>query len=267
VTAEPLEGGEPVRFELGRLVLAAGALCTTKILLDSIFRRSGRIEAAGGLMDNRQVHVPFLTLGLIGTEVDTSAYQFHQIAFGLDRGVPARYVHGQITTLKAASLHPILQSLPMDLRSALSAFQRLRAGLGVANVNLPDSRREASRVTIQPSGGVTGSNLVLDYVPDSGEEDESKSAVRTIRRSLRRLGCLPVPGMTRTLPKGNSVHYAGTLPMTASPRPFATAPDGRSWDFPNLYVVDGAVLPALPSINHTLTLMANATRVAEKTLD
>jgi choline dehydrogenase-like flavoprotein len=72
--------------------------------------------------------------------------------------------------------------------------------------------------------------------------------------------------MTRVLPKGFSVHYAGTLPMTAADRPLTTTREGRVRGFTNLYVVDGATFPALPAKNLTLTLMANAIRVAEAVL-
>ena len=101
-------------------------------------------------MDNRQVHVPFLTPGLLGAEVETAAYQFHHLAFGVERDDPREYVHGQITTLRAAAIHPIVQSLPFDYSTATRLFKHLRAGLAVANVNLHDTRRNESRATIRP---------------------------------------------------------------------------------------------------------------------
>lgn len=267
VVATPVEGGDAVRIEADRLVLAAGALGTTKIVLDSIYRHSGVVEEAGGLMDNRQIHVPFLTPALVGSSVETAAYQFHHLAFGVERDDPREYVHGQITTLRAASIHPIVQSLPFDLSTSVRVFRHLRAGLAVANVNLHDTRRDRSRATIRPRGEGADTELVLDYVDDPGEDERSSRAVADVKRALRRLGCFVPPGMTRILPKGTSVHYAGTLPMSATPQHLATAPDGRSWDFPNLYLVDGAVLPFLPAKNHTFTLMANAVRVARSMLD
>ena len=63
---------------------------------------------------------------------------------------------------------------------------------------------------------------------------------------------------------GASVHYAGTLPMTANSAPLTCTPECRSRDFKNLYFVDGTTFPFLPSKNLTFTLMANAVRVAER---
>jgi choline dehydrogenase-like flavoprotein len=60
------------------------------------------------------------------------------------------------------------------------------------------------------------------------------------------------------------VHYSGTLPMSAASRPLTTTPEGRSRDFDNLWILDGSTLPFLPAKNLTFTLMALATRVAER---
>jgi choline dehydrogenase-like flavoprotein len=266
VVGRGIDDGENVRVPAQRVVLAAGALGSTRIVLESRFRRSGRAETARGLMDNRQVHVPFLTWSRMGAEVDTAAYQFHHLAFGIRRPDPMDYVHGQITTLRAAALHPIVQNLPLDTPSALAVFRRLRGGLAVANVNLRDTRRAESTATLRPGSAGAPGELVLDYVSAPDEAEAAERAVADLKRALRRLGCWVPPGMTRTLPKGTSVHYAGTLPMTERPEPLGTDADGRLWEHPNLFVVDGAVLPALPAKNHTFTLMANAARVAARTL-
>jgi choline dehydrogenase-like flavoprotein len=68
--------------------------------------------------------------------------------------------------------------------------------------------------------------------------------------------------MTHIRPMGSSVHYSGTLPMSAQRRPWAVSPACQSYDIDNLFIVDGSVMPFLPAKNLTFTLMANAVRVA-----
>jgi len=267
VAARRLADGGAVELEGDVVVLAAGALASSKIVLDSVYRATGEVAALPGLMDNRQAHVPFLTPRMIGAAVTTASYQFHHLAIGIPQADPHDYLHGQITTLKAAAVHPIVQSLPLDLRGALQAFRGLRAGLGVVNLNLADRRRDESLLTIRPlagagSAGEGETELVIRYRDDPAEAGLLASGLRTLRRALRTLGCWVPPGLTRVRPKGASVHYAGTLPMRAARTRFGCAPDGRSWDFPNLYIADGASFPFLPAKNLTFTLMANATRIA-----
>jgi choline dehydrogenase-like flavoprotein len=89
-----------------------------------------------------------------------------------------------------------------------------------------------------------------------------RKACSTARGFFRGLGAPLIPGMTHVRPMGSSVHYAGTLPMSAERLPGSVSPECRSHDIDNLYVVDGAALPFLPATNLTFTLMANAVRVA-----
>lgn len=266
IHADRLEDSTSLTFDADEYALAAGALLSSKIYLDSVFRQTGRVLRLEGLMDNRQIHVPFLTLQMIGRGVETASYQFHHLAFGLEGQEPGEdYVHGQITTLKSAAVHPIVQSLPLDMKSALQIFRSMRAGLAVANVNLSDSRRASSYVSIEPvQGGDT--RLVLNYESAADEPARITRSVRRVRKAIGRMGGLVPPGMTRILPKGTSVHYAGTLPMSSTLAPMTCTQDCRSHDFRNLLFVDAVSFPALPAKNHTFTLMANATRIAHAAL-
>ncbi len=252
-------------FSADLFVLAAGTLGSSKIVLDSIRHATGETVRLSGLMDNRQIMMPFLTTARLGEPADTRAYQFHQLALGIAGEEPAGYVHGQITTLKAASVHPIAQSLPVDLRSALTLFRGSHAALGVANIWLHDERRPENWLSVRPRPDAAGTDLVINSEAPAGESARVGRALVTVRRALRALGCIVPPGMTRILPRGSSIHYAGTIPMAAGGE--LTADQlGRSRDFPNLCLADGATFPFLPAKNLTFTLMANAVRMAEALL-
>jgi choline dehydrogenase-like flavoprotein len=61
---------------------------------------------------------------------------------------------------------------------------------------------------------------------------------------------------------GSDIHYAGTLPMRQSPGLGETDQYGEVQGLENVHVVDGASLSLLPEKSHTLTIMANADRIA-----
>jgi choline dehydrogenase-like flavoprotein len=252
--------GTQKRFSAMVYALAAGTLCSSKILLDSIYRRTGNVHELPGLMDNGQIMAPFMTLRRLAKPVDTHAYQFHQLALGISQEDPAEYVHGQITTLKAASVHPVAQSLPLDLRSALEVFRIAHGALGAANVWVADRRRPENVLTIRPRPGTAQTELIVRCAENP--PDRFDAPLRTLKRALNKLGSIVLPGMTQRLGKGASIHYAGTLPMQHGPRPFTCTPDCRSHDFRNLYFADGASFPFLPAKNLTFTLMANSVRIA-----
>jgi len=263
VVARPASGGEPLEIPVQQLVLAAGALCSSKIFLDSIYRDSGTILELRGLMDNRQVLVPFINLRLIGRAANLESYQYHQIGIGIDTGDPRGYVHGLITTLKTALLHPILHSLPCDLRTAIFLVRSMHCSLGVINVNFNDTRREENLLTIEPDQESGETRLLIHYVPVPKQKAQIVLALRTIKKALWRLGCIVPPGMVHVRPMGASAHYAGTLPMSPQNRPLTTSALCQSHDFENLFLADGATFPFLPAKNITFTLMANAARIAE----
>ncbi|MDH3468842.1 MAG: GMC oxidoreductase, partial [Gammaproteobacteria bacterium] len=225
---------------------------------------SGAVPRLPGLMDNRQMLVPFVNLSMIGRRFSADSYQYHLLGVAIVSQDNADYVHGQITTLKTALLHPIIQKLPLDLRTATEITRALHSGLGLVNLNFHDTRREENYVTLDVSEPKLRPRLVIRYSPDSKEPSRVKTALRKLKRFLWKLGCIVPPGMAHVRPMGSSVHYAGVLPMSAEKKPLTTDSHGRSHDFENVFLVDGSTFPYLPAKNLTFTLMANATRIARE---
>ena len=263
VHAREVPGGGEVEIPVDVLALAAGTLTTSAIFLRSVLAHTGECPVLTGLMDNPQVLVPFVQLRMLGRRFREDTYQYHLLGLGLEAGDAVGYVHGQITTLKTGMVHPVAQSLPCDLRAALSLTRNLRAALGMVNLNFADGRRTENRVTLVDDASSDVARLRVEYGAPPIPEVATRRAVRQTARALRRLGCVVPPGMIHHRPMGASVHYAGTLPMTREARPWSTDEVCGSRDFPNLYLADGSTFPALPAKNLTFTLMANAVRVAK----
>ena len=260
VTEDGAGGEQPVEM----LALGAGTLSSSRIFLESMQRVAGEAPVLTGLMDNRQILLPFINLGMLGKRFDPDTFQYHNLALGLALEPASEYVHGLITTLKTALIHPVVQSVPLDLRSSIQIFRNLHAALGILNVNLHDDRRAENTLTLEGKG--KSSRLVVRYAPSASEPRRVKHALSTLKQVLRKLGCFAPPGMQHVRPMGASVHYAGTLPMSVEKRTLTASPDCVSHDFENLLLIDGVTFPFLPAKNLTFTLMANAARVAERVL-
>ncbi len=262
VVCERVDGSGAEEVVADHVALGAGTLASSRIFLETWRAATGESRRLAGLMDNRQVLVPFLTWRMIRRRHDPRTYQYHQLAFGFDGHDPRDHVHALVTTLKTASIHPIVGSLPVDLRTGLAIFRDVHAALGLVNVNFPDRRR--GNCWVEPAAAAPGQEapLVIHYEPPLGERARIGRTLARVRKALAALGAFVPPPMVHVRPMGASVHYAGTLPMTRADEPFTTTPDGASRDFRGLTFVDGTTFPFLPAKNLTFTLMANATRIA-----
>lgn len=252
-------------FPVQLLVLAAGTLSTSKIYLDSIFQNTGKVHQLHGLMDNRQVLVPFINLGMLSKEFNPDSYQYHQLAIGFKWGENQEYIHGQVTTLKTALMQPVFQTMPLDWHTATFLGRNLHAALGVINMNYSDTRREGNFISISHTAGADTipSTLEISYTPPAGEKKKLAETIKHVKKFFANLGVVVPPGQAHMRPMGASVHYSGTLPMSVEAEPHTLSPTCKSHSFENLYVVDGAAFPSLPAKNLTFSLMANAARVAD----
>jgi choline dehydrogenase-like flavoprotein len=253
--------GKTQEFAASSLVLAAGTLNSAKIFLESICRDSGKVPELHGLMDNRQILMPFVNLRMIGKQWDPASYQYHQVAMAVRLPESGEMIHGLVTTLKTALIHPLVQSLPFDLRTAVSAFRSLHGALGMVNINFPDHPRPQNYATLDAA--ITPRRLLIHYQPEISEPERLRRAITAFRKILAKLGCFAPSRTIHVRPMGASVHYAGTLPMTNDAAPWTCTPNGRSREIENLYFADGSTFPDLPAKNLTFTLMANASRIAE----
>jgi choline dehydrogenase-like flavoprotein len=263
VVAETVNDHKTREFSADEYILAAGTLSSSKIFIKSIQRHTGETIKLCGLMDNRQILIPFINLQMIGESYNPDSYQYHQLAIGIETERPEEYIHGQITTLKTAMVHPIIQNEPVDLETATFIFRYVRAGLGVVNLNLPDWRRETNYVTVKVDPNSGRDKLLVNYSPIENYMELINQAVKTVKGFLWGLRCIVPPGMVQIRPMGASVHYSGTIPMSALKKPYTVTKNCQSNDFTNLFIVDGTTMPFLPAKNVTFTLMANAVRVAE----
>jgi choline dehydrogenase-like flavoprotein len=84
--------------------------------------------------------------------------------------------------------------------------------------------------------------------------------VTRARRLLRRAGGWPV----HTYRIGTFSHALGTVRCGDSPATGALDPDCRYWGIDNLYVTDSSFMPTAGGVNPSLTIAANALRVADR---
>lgn len=104
--------------------------------------------------------------------------------------------------------------------------------------------------------------LKVRLVPKDGFEKTVDGARRYLGKALRKAGLFAITPAGRTGSPGSSFHVGGSLPMRAEPAPGETDTLGRPAGWRNLHIVDASVMPSIPASTITLSVMANAHRIA-----
>jgi choline dehydrogenase-like flavoprotein len=123
-----------------------------------------------------------------------------------------------------------------------------------------DLPNPANRVVVHGDGSI---GLKHDFSPfDRGR---GRALGREMMRILRRAGA--VFRSARSFPSREHVaHQCGTLRMGRNPAEAVVDAEGRMFGHPNLFVVDGSVLPTSLGVGPSLTITALALRSARAAL-
>ncbi len=91
---------------------------------------------------------------------------------------------------------------------------------------------------------------------------------KKLEQMLGKAGAHPVllerkPYLGKDIPIGGTAHQAGTARFGTDPASSVLNLDCRAHEVGNLYVADASFFPSIGAVNPTLTIIANALRVAD----
>ena len=260
VDAVDRNSGERLRFEADRFVLAAGALATPQLLLASgLNHRSPAGETIGRYLMR---HCNGIVLGAgppsIGDPDDfRKEIGIHDFYFGDpgDSRAPERL--GVIQQLRATRIALALAPLPASVREALNPVASRLLGFIVMAEDQP---RASNRVELEPLKTDRFGRPRARVHHRHTERD--RAARRALAKRAREVLIEAHAAFTVTLPVTTFSHAMGTVRMGENPSRFPVAPDGRFRGVENLWITDASVFPTSAAVNPSLTIAANALRVA-----
>ncbi|ANL36389.1 MULTISPECIES: FAD-dependent oxidoreductase [Rhizobium] len=240
-------------FSAPRIILAAGVLGTAALLADLL--------PIGGeglrLLNSPTLAIPLLSPARLLRSA-TATHSLAQLGLSLRYGERAsEYVTGAIYEVGSLPAQSFVNRMPLGRKAGRAAFETIAGSLLVATIYYPGDQ---SRSYIHREAAGKGMTVRGGFA--DGFDTRAKDLKRRLRREWKRLGLVPLPGASLAEP-GIDAHFAGTLPMGAA-GPFGTSADGELNLHPGLHVVDGSVLPDLSSKYITMTIMANADRIAHR---
>ena len=263
------QGGHLVTYRSRILILGGGTIGTAKLLLASrdampflgehVGRNiafNGSVKAAALLADD----LPDGDMFTGRTHPGMISYEFLES-------------HG--ITISAAKAMPL--QLVAGIRLRVQGESRKPDWWGAANVDLMQKYRHrlialyamgltppAASLALGPDG-----EPVLDLKINRALAKYHERTEKLLHSILVRNGCRLVDvefvdrtGASREQPGFSTAHQVGSCRMADSKSQGVVNAAGEVFDYPGLYITDGSVIPSSLAVNTSLTILANAERIA-----
>ena len=258
VRGRNLSTGRSFSIEAGRVFIGAGVLPSAKIVLASLQRFDVPIK----LLDSQYFIYPLLRVkgaaNIENERMHTTSQLFMEIS---DESISRHLVHLQIygySTFLHGELMRTFLKWPLRIRTFRRWFlSRLMIAQGFIHshdsggvelvLKKDDTGKTHLAATAQPSTHALATVLRVGWM--------------LVKNALR-LRTLPLlPGLQFPKP-GSGYHSGGTFPMRENPGQLESDILGRlpAWD--RIHLVDSSVFPSIPATSITMSIMANAHRIA-----
>lgn len=266
VTIDFHERGRPTergRLSASRVFVACGPISSTRLMLES----TGRAGLTRRLRDSQYFVIPMVTPRAAPVSVATQGNTLAQVFVELeDARISEHAVHMQVYGYNDIMLSALVKRLPLGP----AGFERLPLGpAGLERVLRPVLGRLVLIQGFLHSADSPGLTVRCDAGGVRAIGDDAADGAACVRRLVRclaakgrLLGMVPVPGLLHIGRPGKSNHLGGSLPMRREPGELETDTLGRIPNWNRVHVVDASIFPSFPATTVTISVMANAHRIA-----
>lgn len=247
-----VETKKEITFTTKKLILAAGTLNTSRIVLKS--RNDYKTEL--NFLDNPAIQFPIFFPSFIGQRLETESFGLTQLNLFYKSEILNKNVIGAIVELTSPLRNEFLDKFPFSFKSNIDCIKYMLPSMMAVQIFLPSDERLAGKLSLKKDGNIEilGNELNVD--------DE---LIAEATSKLKNIGLLTHKSLAIKISHGNGIHYGGTLPMSNHPlTPYETTIDGELAENKNIYIVDGSTFKMIPATNYSLSVMANSMRITQK---
>lgn len=247
-----------VTFHANRVFVGAGVLPTAWLTLQSL----GAFDEPVQMLDSQYFIYPFFRARRTPGVQEEALHSLVQAFVEIDDPTVSRHlVHLEIFSY-SDFLKRALFATPLRyfLRFPWVAEQMLGRLLVVQG--FLHSRDSGSLRLVLRQNAAGQSRLHVDAQPSARAWWASIKAGLKLAVNAFSLGGMPVVPALQFAEPGRSYHSGGTFPMRAHPGRFETDTLGQPTGLPRVHLLDASVFPSIPATTITLTVMANAHRIA-----
>ncbi len=243
--------GSPFRKNVDTLVIAAGTLNTTKIVLRSKKDTKSKLS----ILDNPLLQIPLILPSFFGAPLDQSAFGMTNLNLLYKPSGMNKTLQGSIIELTSPPRSVFFERFPVCSRLNLKMIKMISPSLLAMFLYYPSSQDEAGSIRLTDNNKLEIEQK--DYVTE-------REPVKKIVRALYRMGAWTHSLLIQQSKPGYAIHYAGTIPMkTITTSEYESSINGELHKEPGVYIADGAPFSNISSKNLSFTIMSNAMRIAD----
>jgi choline dehydrogenase-like flavoprotein len=256
-------------YSAGVVVVACGALSSALLLLRSAndVHRQGLANGSGQVGRNYMRHHQSILMALMREPNDTVFQKTLAVSdfyFGADDwpyplGLIQMCATSHGAQIRGEALPGWLEWVP---KMPFEQMARHSMDFWLSSEDLP---RPQNRIYYD------GDRVVLNL--EEGNLESHRRLRKQLERILRENGAHGLAAhplllerslyLGKNIPIGGTAHQAGTARFGTDPAASVLDPDCKAHELDNLYVTDASFFPSIGAVNPTLTIIANALRVAD----
>lgn len=238
-------------FQASKLVLAAGVVNTARIVLKSRQDYTTKLT----LTDNPAIQFPLFFPSRLGAALEIDSFGLTQLSLLYHSGLLNKKVIGAFVEVTSPLRSEFFDKFPFLASDNVNFMKYILPGMMACQIFLPSDPHINASLSLDTNNDilVSGTQAIIP-----------QTLIHEAVKVLRALGLLTLEGFGYRVSHGNGIHYGGTLPMNSTPKsPYETTRDGELYDNKNVFIADGSLFSYIPATNYSLSLMANAMRVAK----
>lgn len=251
VVAYSVDSREECRFSASKLMLASGVVNTARTVLKSRNDYSTKLR----LMDNPAIQFPLFFPTGFGHKLEENAFGLTQLNLIYQSNLLNQKVIGAFLEVTSPMRSEFFDKFPFIASDNINFMKYILPGMMACQIFLPSNPMLSAELSLEANN---------DIIISGTDETIPQSQIQEAVAVLRKLGLWTLEGFAHRVSHGNGIHYGGTLPMSTTPSsPYETTVDGELSKNKNIFVIDGSVFGYIPATNYSLTVMANAMRIAK----
>jgi len=254
-----LQDMKPVCLKARKVFLGAGALHTTKIVLNSLNAFNQTVT----LKDSAYFLIPFLNRKKGDKMEELRSNSLSQFFLEIrNTGVSKNGAHLQVYGASEPLHQEVRRFLPtMPLMKSLG--KHLVRRLSVLQGFLHS--RDSASLSLSLRGDGERNRLCISKIQNTNSVAIIRRLQWLLLRNSNALGGITLMPFTYYALPGRGFHWGGTFPMRHHPGPLETDILGQFSQLNGLHVIDASIFPSIPSMPIAYSIMANAHRIGSDT--